>query len=72
MVRTRLSAGLTTSGGNRKVISSVLLRADEPGELLGYWFRRYGRSVPNIPRRRAARAGPLLHLERRERLARWW
>src|SRR5258708_12430625 len=46
MARTRLAAGLATSGGNRNVISSVLLRADEPGELLGYWFRRYGRSVP--------------------------
>lgn len=46
MVRVRLGAGLTTSGGNRQVISSALSRADEPGELLAYWFRRYGRAVP--------------------------
>jgi hypothetical protein len=35
MVRTRLAARLPTSGGNRNVISSVLLRADEPGEAAG-------------------------------------
>jgi hypothetical protein len=46
MVRARLAAGLTTSGGNRKVISDALKRADEPGALLEYWFRRYGRTVP--------------------------
>jgi hypothetical protein len=46
MVRVRLRAGLTTSGGNRKVISDALRRADEPGALLGYWFGRYGRTMP--------------------------
>jgi hypothetical protein len=46
MVRVRLRSGLTTSGGNRKVISDALTRADEPGALLDYWFRRYGRTMP--------------------------
>jgi hypothetical protein len=46
MVRVRLAAGLTTSGGNRRVISDALTRADEPGALLDYWFRRYGRTMP--------------------------
>src|SRR5258708_3483299 len=63
MARTRLAAGLTTSGGNRNVISSVLLRADEPGELLGYWFRRYGRSVPHPIRNGLADAARNLYDE---------
>ena len=46
MVRTRLANGLTTSGGNRNVIDSAFGRADEPGRMLSYWFRRYGRTVP--------------------------
>ncbi len=64
MARTRLAAGLTTSGGNRNVISSVLLRADEPGELLGYWFRRYGRSVPHPIRNGLADAARNLYDEK--------
>jgi hypothetical protein len=64
MVRTRLAARLTTSRGNRNVISSVLLRADEPGELLGYWFRRYGRSVPNPIRNGLADAARNLYDEK--------
>ena len=46
MVRVRLGSGLTTSGGNRNVISGVLKRADEPGALLAYWFRRYSGTMP--------------------------
>jgi hypothetical protein len=46
MVRTRLANGLNTSGGSRKVIDSAFARADEPGLMLAYWFRRYGRTVP--------------------------
>jgi hypothetical protein len=33
-------------GFNRQVVDSVLQRADEPGELLGYWIQTYGREVP--------------------------
>lgn len=40
-VRARLYAGI--QGGNRQLISAALNRADEPGELLGYWeSREYG------------------------------
>jgi hypothetical protein len=46
MVRVRLAAGLATSGGNRKVISDAIRRADEPGALLDYWFRCHGRTMP--------------------------
>jgi hypothetical protein len=31
---------------NRRVIASVLRRADEPGELLAYWTSKYGRAIP--------------------------
>jgi hypothetical protein len=64
MARTRLAAGRPTSGGNRNVISSVLLRADEPGELLGYWFRRYARSVPHPIRNGLADAAQNLYDEK--------
>ncbi|MEV7895151.1 TROVE domain-containing protein [Streptomyces cyaneofuscatus] len=45
-VKARLDAGCTEGPANRQVIDSVLLRADEPGELLGYWTSRYGRALP--------------------------
>lgn len=32
--------------GGRKLVSSALLRADEPGEALGYWFANFGRKLP--------------------------
>ncbi|MFI0372087.1 TROVE domain-containing protein [Actinomadura sp. 1N219] len=64
LVRARLAAGLFTSGGNRQVISGVLRRADEPGRMLGYWFRRYGRSVPKPVKRGIADAVRDLYDER--------
>jgi TROVE domain len=36
---------------NRRVVDSVLLRADEPGELLAYWTSKYGRKVPQPVKR---------------------
>lgn len=36
---------------NRAVVASVLQRADEPGELLGYWTTRYGRRIPKPVKR---------------------
>ncbi|MBJ8339747.1 TROVE domain-containing protein [Antrihabitans sp. YC3-6] len=45
----RLQAGL--HGGNREVVAAVLQRADEPGELLGYWLGTHGRSVPKPVKR---------------------
>jgi hypothetical protein len=30
----------------RKVVDSVLQRADEPGEVIAYWLARYGRKMP--------------------------
>ena len=35
------------SGPNvRKIVDSVLARADEPGELLAYWTNKHGRKIP--------------------------
>lgn len=55
-VKARLSAGCTEGPSNRQVIDSVLLRADEPGELLGYWTSRYGRALPQPVKRGIADA----------------
>jgi hypothetical protein len=50
----RARKGLDEDGAPtiRSVVSSVLQRADEPGEILAYWLRKYGRTqVPNSLRR---------------------
>ncbi|GAA2459439.1 TROVE domain-containing protein [Actinomadura vinacea] len=48
-VRARLAAG--EQGGNRQLVSSVLRRADEPGEALAYWIGTYGRAIPKPVKR---------------------
>ncbi|MFG2005291.1 TROVE domain-containing protein [Spirillospora sp. NPDC048911] len=53
-VRARLDAGL--HGGNRRLVSSVLARADEPGEALAYWTSTYGRAIPKPVKRGVADA----------------
>ncbi|MFJ3494092.1 TROVE domain-containing protein [Streptomyces sp. NPDC086091] len=55
-VHARLAAGATDGPSNRQVVDSVLLRADEPGELLGYWTATYGRAVPKPVKRGLADA----------------
>jgi hypothetical protein len=35
----------------RSVVASVLCRADEPGELVGYWMQTYGRNIPKPVKR---------------------
>jgi len=42
-VKALLDAG---KPGGRKLASSALQRADEPGEILAYWRSRYGRKLP--------------------------
>jgi ribosomal protein L18 len=51
-----------TSG--RRIIDSVLQRADEPGELLAYWTATYGRSIPKPVKRGVADAVARLYTER--------
>jgi hypothetical protein len=48
----------------RKVIASVLLRPDEPGALLGYWFGTYGRAIPAAIKRGITDTLPRLYTER--------
>lgn len=59
--RARLEAGLP--GASRGVVSSVLQRADEPGELLSYWLARHGRNVPKPIKRGVADAATRLYTE---------
>ena len=46
------------------MISSALVRADEPGELLAYWLITYGRAVPKPVKRGVADAAIRLYSER--------
>ncbi|MEV0262054.1 TROVE domain-containing protein [Streptomyces sp. NPDC050617] len=61
-VRARLDAD--APGYSRQTIDAVLQRADEPGELLGYWMSRYGRTVPKPVKRGIADAVRRLYTER--------
>ncbi|MFD9220850.1 TROVE domain-containing protein [Streptomyces sp. NPDC060064] len=55
-VKARLDASVTAGPTNRQVVDSVLRRADEPGEMLGYWTSQYGRNVPKPVKRGIADA----------------
>ncbi len=35
----------------RSVVSSVIQRADEPGEMIAYWLAKYGRTMPSALKR---------------------
>ncbi len=77
-VKARLDAGRGTAGltgtpapeteqgggWNRRAINAVLQRADEPGEMLGYWTGRYGRKLPKPVKRGIADAVQRLYNER--------
>lgn len=60
------AAEYVKAGGpnGRQVIASTLWRADEPGELLAYWFSRYGRSLPAAVKRGVADAARHLYTEK--------
>ncbi|NUP46144.1 MAG: TROVE domain-containing protein [Catenulispora sp.] len=51
-------------GWNRRVVGSVLQRADEPGELLAYWTSRYGKRIPKPVKRGVEDAVGDLYTER--------
>ncbi len=55
-----LSAGVA---GSRRLVASVLQRADEPGEALAYWTSRYGRAIPKPVKRGVADAVGRLYTE---------
>lgn len=60
--KARLEAGVV--GHSRQAIDSVLQRADEPGEFLGYWTSKYGRKLPKPVKRGVADAVQRLYTER--------
>ncbi|QCX81290.1 TROVE domain protein [Streptomyces sp. YIM 121038] len=51
-------------GYSRQAIDAVLQRADEPGEMLGYWTSKYGRKLPKPVKRGIADAVQRLYSER--------
>lgn len=53
-------AGMRT----RKVVDSVLQRADEPSEILAYWLSTYGKTIPIALKRGVADAVVRLYSER--------
>lgn len=65
--KARLDAELP--GMSRQVVDSVLLRADEPGELIAYWHANYGRALPKPLKRGIADAVRRLYDE--HALAKW-
>ncbi|HEX7165388.1 MAG TPA: TROVE domain-containing protein, partial [Acidimicrobiales bacterium] len=50
--------------GGRSVVARALQRADEPAELVGYWFNNYGRNLPMPVKRGVADAVRRLYTER--------
>lgn len=61
-VKARLDA--SEAGMSRQVVNSVLQRADEPGEMLGYWVATFGKAVPKPVKRGVADAVNRLYTER--------
>lgn len=59
--KARLAAG---EHGSRAIVSTVLRRADEPGELIAYWLEHYGRRIPKPIKRGVADAIERLYNER--------
>ncbi|MEU8637952.1 TROVE domain-containing protein [Amycolatopsis sp. NPDC048633] len=60
--KARRDAGL--DGLGRQVVADVLLRADEPGELLAYWTSLHGKNIPKPVKRGVADAARKLYNER--------
>ncbi|GAB2599701.1 TROVE domain-containing protein [Streptomyces capparidis] len=67
-VHARLAAGepapADPAAAHRRVVASVLRRADEPGELLAYWTSRHGRAIPKPVKRGVGDAVRELYTER--------
>lgn len=72
-VKARVDAGVAEPEGwlktaevgiNRAIVDAVLQRPDEPGELIGYWFAKYGKKMPIALKRGIADAVARLYNER--------
>lgn len=64
LVPNDVKASQEGGGWNRRVIEAVLQRADEPGEMLGYWVSQYGRKLPKPVKRGVADAVKRLYTQR--------
>ncbi len=65
LVHDRLTAKTTLGKtSNRAIVSSAIVRADEPAEFLGYWRSRFGRQLPMPVKRGVADAVERLYNER--------
>ncbi|GAA3668779.1 hypothetical protein GCM10022224_036150 [Nonomuraea antimicrobica] len=62
-LHTRLTARVGTAAESRRVAEAVLVRADDPGDLLGYLLARYGRSIPKPIKQAAGEAAARLYDE---------
>lgn len=60
-----VAAEYVRAGGphGRAVVDSVLQRADEPAEMIGYWHNKYGRKLPAAIKRGVADATQRLYNE---------
>lgn len=60
------AAEYVKAGGpnGRQLINKTLTRADEPGEMLAYWFSTHGRALPAAVKRGVADAAQRLFTER--------
>lgn len=60
------AAEYVKAGGpnGRRVIAATLWRADEPAELIAYWFSRYGKNLPMPVKRGVADAARHLYTEK--------
>jgi hypothetical protein len=61
---THASDEMFNAVANRAIIAAALQRADEPGELIAYWLRRFGRPIPIAVKRGVADALVRLYDER--------
>lgn len=59
--KARVDAGET---GSRTIVSAVMQRADEPGELISYWISNYGKRIPQPVKRGVSDACGRLYNER--------
>lgn len=62
-LRARLTAGIGSAGETRRLAEEVLIRADDPGDLLDHLLVRYGRSIPEPIKHAAGEAAERLYDE---------
>lgn len=59
-----IAEDLRQKGPVRRAVNAACQRADEPGEMLGYWISRYGRSIPKPMKRGLGDAVQRLYTQR--------